>query len=273
MATRGAPGPLAGVSPAGALVAGVPVGRAAEGERPTVVGVLALQGDVREHEAALRELGVGTRQVRLPADLEGLDGIVLPGGESTTLSMLLESSKLFVPLAEAVAGGLPVLGTCAGMILLAQHVEDGRPDQRTLGALACTVRRNGYGPQRYSFEALVDASRVVAAADGADGAPDGPSGAGDAPAGAGDGPVGRAGTGTALLPAVFIRAPVVTDVGTGVEVLARLATPGDAGPGDPVVCRQRNVLAAAFHPELTSDRRLHQLFVDMVRAARAGIRR
>ncbi len=202
-------------------------------EPAATVGVLALQGDVLEHEAALREVGVVVRRVRRPADLAGIEGLVLPGGESTTMSKLLESSGLFAPIAEAVAGGLPTFGTCAGLILLAAKVEDGRPDQRSFAALDCTVRRNGYGSQRFSFEG-------VAA------------------------PVGDAlGAGKAPLPAVFIRAPLVTEVWGDAEVLAR---EGQDGGGAPVVLRQSNVLGATFHPELTSDRRVHRLFAGMARA-------
>lgn len=201
---------------------------------PATVGVLALQGDVREHEAAFEEVGVRTRRVRRPADLEGLDGVALPGGESTTLSMLLESTGLFDALREAVADGLPVFGTCAGMILLARRVEDGRADQRSFAALDCAVRRNGYGSQRNSFE-----GRAVPSTD----------------------ELGGAG---APIPAVFIRAPLVVATGPGVEVLAT----EEAGERAPVVLREGSVLAASFHPELTSDRRLHRLFSAMV-AARA----
>lgn len=193
------------------------------------LGILALQGDVREHRAAFRELGVPTVDVRRPEELDGLAGIVLPGGESTTLSLLLGSSGLFEPLARALAGGLPAFGTCAGLVLLARSVLDGRPDQRSFGVLDCTVRRNGYGRQRFSFEAVLDA-------------PGGP------------------------LPAVFIRAPRIVDLGSDVEVLAtldRAGEPGDAGPGEPVACRQGAVMATAFHPELTGDRRLHRLFATM----------
>ncbi len=207
------------------------------------VGILALQGDVQEHAAAFAELGVATTPVLGPRELDGLDGIVLPGGESTTLSLLLETSGLFGPLADALGGGLPVFGTCAGMVLLATSVIDGRPDQKTFGLLDVTVRRNGYGRQLFSFEALVDAPGLDAT--------DGPgSGARRDP-----------------LPAVFIRAPVVEVVGARVEVLATLAAQGDSGRApDPVVVRQDQVLACAFHPELTDDRRLHSLFTDMVRA-------
>lgn len=203
-------------------------------EPAAIVGVLALQGDVREHEVAFAEVGVGTRRVLRPADLSGLDGLVLPGGESTTLSMLLDSSGLFDPVAAAIADGLPVFGTCAGLILLADRVEDGRPDQRSFQALDCTVRRNGYGPQRFSFE-----GRVVPA-NGELGSP---------------------------MPAVFIRAPVVVAVGPNAEVLAT----EDGDGAQPVLVRQGHVLAATFHPELTADRRLQRMFAGMARpAARHG---
>ena len=194
------------------------------------IGVLALQGDVREHVAALGDLGEEAVLVRRPADLAGLGGIVLPGGESTTLSMLLESSGLFGPLAGALDAGLPAFGTCAGLVLLSSEVLDGRPDQRFFGRLHCTVRRNGYGPQVNSFETAVAATGVLDD----------------------DGP----------LPAVFIRAPVVVEVGPEVEVLAVLSR-GDGGPASPVVCRQGPVLATTFHPELTGDRRLHRIFLGM----------
>jgi len=194
---------------------------------PTI-GVLALQGDVREHVLAFEGLGVGVRDVRRPDDLEGLDGLVLPGGESTTLSLLLGSSGLFDPLATALRGGLPVFGTCAGMILLATDVRDGREDQRRFNVIDLTIRRNGYGRQVASFETQLAVPSL-----------------GEAP-----------------LPAVFIRAPVVEAAGPGVEVLATL--PGtDGAPDRPVVCRQGSVLVASFHPELTPDRRLHRLFLDM----------
>lgn len=202
------------------------------------IGVLALQGDVREHLGALADLGEVGRLVRGPADLDGLSGMILPGGESTTLSILLQSSGLFDPLAAALAGGLPVFGTCAGMILLADTVLDGRPDQVGFGTIGITVRRNGYGRQIASFECDLEVAGM------------------DEP------PVH----------AVFIRAPRVEATSPGVEVLATLpdeAEPGGAARGvaggDPVVCRQGPVLVAAFHPELTGDRRLHQLFVGMTK--------
>ncbi len=205
------------------------------------IGVLALQGDVREHAAAFAELGEAVRGVRRPDELEGLSGLVIPGGESTTLSLLLGTSGLFDPLGDVLSGGLPVFGTCAGMILLAGRVLDGRPDQRQFGVIDLTIRRNGYGRQAASFETAV------------------------AVAGLGEEP----------LPAVFIRAPVVEAWGPRVEVLATLPGAGSTGgaggggaPGSAVVCRQGSVLVAAFHPELTGDRRLHRLFVEMSKEER-----
>jgi 5'-phosphate synthase pdxT subunit len=204
------------------------------------VGILALQGDVAEHRAALSEIGVAPRRVRRPDDLAGLDGIVLPGGESTTMSMLLESSGLAGPLGKELDAGLPVLGTCAGMILLATSSVDGRADQRHYGGIDITVRRNGFGRQLESFESDLRVPTL----------PGGP------------------------FHAVFIRAPVVEHHGPGVEVLAVLEpNDGDDGGGDsplgvggavPVLCRQGAVLVSAFHPELTPDRRIHALFASMI---------
>ena len=214
------------------------------------VGVLALQGDVREHVSALAELGEPAVLVRRAGDLDGLDGLILPGGESTTLSLLMESSGLFAPLATALDAGLPVLGTFAGMILLAAEVLDGRPDQRRFGVIDLTVRRNGYGRQRASFECDLDIDVL-------DGGP---------------------------VHAVFIRAPLVERAGPGVDVLATLESPGPGAPSPepdggearaghpgtlhPVVCRHGPVLVTSFHPELTGDRRLHQLFVEMTKEER-----
>ena len=202
------------------------------------IGVLALQGDVREHAAALGDLGELARLVRRPSDLDGLAGIVLPGGESTTLSFLLESSGLFDPLAAALSSGLPVFGTCAGMILLSSDVLGGRVDQRRFGVIDLTVRRNGYGRQRASFECDLELDL-----DGVAGEP---------------------------FHAVFIRAPVVEQTGPRVEVLAALLPTPDrpGGAPSPVICRQDSALVAAFHPELTEDRRLHRLFVDMTKEER-----
>ncbi len=203
------------------------------------VGVLALQGDVREHVGALADLGEPVRLVRTPNDLVGLHGLVMPGGESTTLAMLIQSSGLFEPMAHSLAGGMPVLGTCAGMILLADEVLDGRPDQQGFGLIDLTVRRNGYGRQAASFECDLEV-------DGLDEEP---------------------------FHAVFIRAPVVERAGPDVEVLARLPSDGTGGDGrgcgsEPVVCRQGPVLVTSFHPEVTGDRRLHRLFVEMTKAER-----
>jgi len=189
------------------------------------VGILALQGAVGLHAEAVRALGAAPVEVRTPADLAGIEGLVVPGGESTTLSKLLESSGLFEPIAELLAGGLPAFGTCAGMILLAADVLDGRPDQRSFGAVDVSVRRNAFGRQIHSFETSLPV-------------------------------VGLAG---APFPAVFIRAPVVERVGEGVEVLATIPTP--SGGERPVLCRQGAVLVAAFHPELSGDLRLHQRFL------------
>jgi 5'-phosphate synthase pdxT subunit len=210
------------------------------------IGILALQGDVREHAAALAAIGVETRPVRRPADLAGVTGIVLPGGESTTLSMLLESSGLFEPLASALADGLPALGTCAGLVLLARRVLDGRADQRCFGLLDCTVRRNGYGRQLESFEGTVEVEGSLRELDSA------------ALVGAGD----AAATVTTSMPAVFIRAPVVESIGPDVEVLARLGG-GAEEVGRPVALRHGPVLATAFHPELTVDRRVHRLLASL----------
>lgn len=188
-----------------------------------LIGVLALQGAFREHVRALEACGVRTRLVRLPDDMEGLDGLVIPGGESTTMTMLMERMGLLEPVAGAVRGGLPTLGTCAGMIVLARRITDGRADQVPLAALDIRVRRNGYGRQVDSFEADLDVA-------GLDGGP---------------------------FPGVFIRAPVVEDPGPA-QVLAR-------HQGRPVAVRQGHVMALAFHPELSSDRRLHEEFLKLVR--------
>ncbi len=194
---------------------------------PTV-GVLALQGDVREHLAALGSAGVRTVTVRRPEELAAVDGLVLPGGESTTMSKLAVAFGLLEPLRERIRAGLPAYGSCAGMIMLADKILDGRDDQETIGGIDMTVRRNAFGRQNESFEAAV---RVA----GIEGDP---------------------------VEGVFIRAPWVESVGAGVEVLATL--PG----GTVVAVRQGNLLATSFHPELTGDQRVHRLFADLVRGAR-----
>jgi 5'-phosphate synthase pdxT subunit len=190
------------------------------------IGVLALQGDVEEHTRTLLELGAHAVAVRVAADLSGVDGLIIPGGESTTISLLLQSSGLYDPVAELLGEGMPAFGTCAGMILLARRVLGGRPDQRGFDVIDMTIRRNGYGRQVDSFETDL----VV------DGMADGP------------------------FHAVFIRAPRVEEVGPDVEVLASLLSPGDPAP-TPVLCRSGGVLVAAFHPELSGDLRIHQLFL------------
>ncbi len=191
------------------------------------LGVLALQGDVREHSRALAAAGARVVEVRRVCDLDAVDGLVLPGGESTTIGRLLRVFELLEPLRDAIAAGLPVFGSCAGMILLARDVLDGRPGQPLLGGLDVVVRRNAFGRQVDSFEAEIDVTGVAG------------------------GPVR----------AVFIRAPWVEKIGDEVEVLGRV--------GDRIVAvRQDNVLATAFHPELTGDTRIHQLFVSMVEGIR-----
>ena len=204
---------------------------------PPVVGVLALQGDVREHLAALREHGVDAVPVRRPEELAGVDGIVLPGGESTTIAKLAARFGLLEPLRAAVRSGLPAYGSCAGMILLADRILDAPPDQETIGGLDVTVRRNAFGRQVDSFESEI-------ALDGLDGGP---------------------------LHAVFIRAPWVEKAGAGVEVLGRVV--GGPADGKIVAVRQGNLVATSFHPELTGDRRVHALFVDIVRGRLAGEQR
>ncbi|MFI9008297.1 pyridoxal 5'-phosphate synthase glutaminase subunit PdxT [Actinosynnema sp. NPDC053489] len=199
----------------------------------SVVGVLALQGDVREHLVALAEADVLARPIRRPEELAEVDGVVLPGGESTAISRLLATFELLEPLRARIKEGMPAYGSCAGMILLADRVLDGRPDQHQLGGLDIVVRRNAFGRQVDSFEAELDFTDV------------------------------------GQVHAVFIRAPWVESTGSDVEVLARVPETEDAGEaaGRIVAVRQGHVLATSFHPELTGDGRVHRLFVDMVRAA------
>jgi pyridoxal 5'-phosphate synthase pdxT subunit len=192
------------------------------------VGILALQGAVDAHARSLALLGAAPVEVRRAEHLDGLDALVLPGGESTTISMLLERQELFEPLAARLGAGLPALGTCAGMILLAAEVHDGRPDQRCFGAIDITVRRNAFGRQVDSFEADL----------GIDG-------------------LAEAGLDPAPFHAVFIRAPIVESAGSGVEILATV-------DGAPVLCRQGPVLVSSFHPELGADLRIHQLLLNEV---------
>ncbi|MGH3786043.1 MAG: pyridoxal 5'-phosphate synthase glutaminase subunit PdxT [Pseudonocardiaceae bacterium] len=208
-------------------------------ENAPVVGVLALQGDVREHIRALADCGFRSMLVRRPGELDEVDALVLPGGESTTMSRLLVAFDLMQPLRARLAEGMPAYGSCAGMILLGREVLDGRPDQQQLAALDVVVRRNAFGRQVHSFEADLDVVGVAGVA----------------------------------VRAVFIRAPWVEQAGAGVEVLATVPDVPAAGraAGRIVAVRQGSVLATAFHPELTGDRRVHQLFCEMVRHSR-GVR-
>lgn len=184
------------------------------------VGVLALQGDFREHLAALRACEVEGVPIRLASDLEAVDALILPGGESTTMAHLMDPS-LKQSIQQRTAAGMPVMGTCAGMILMAREIQDGRPDQEPLKLMDIGVRRNAYGRQIDSFEAEVESSAIGGAA-----------------------------------PAVFIRAPQLTDRAPEVEELARHRD-------QTVVVKQGNRLALAFHPELTPDRRWHQYFLSL----------
>ena len=187
-----------------------------------MIGVLALQGAFHSHQVLLDGLGHPTVQVRTPADLERVAALVMPGGESTTMSRLLTTSELFEPIAARLSDGMPAFGTCAGMILLATEVVDGRPDQRSFGVIDITVQRNGYGRQLDSFE-----TELAVPSLGSDAAP---------------------------FHGVFIRAPKVTRVGRGVEILADHA-------GVPVLLRHGPITVASFHPELAHDPRLHAQFL------------
>jgi 5'-phosphate synthase pdxT subunit len=194
-----------------------------------LIGVLALQGDVREHLRMLGQAGADAVTVRRPDELAAVDAIVIPGGESTTMHKLAVIFELFEPLRERIRDGLPALGTCAGMIMLADRIEDGIAGQQTLGGLDAVVRRNAFGRQVDSFEEEL-------AFDGFD----------------------------RPLRTAFIRAPWVEKVGAGVEVLATVAT-GPAA-GRIVAVRQDAVMATSFHPEITDDDRVHRYFVDVVRS-------
>ena len=189
------------------------------------IGVLALQGDAREHCLAVTELGGHPVEVRQPEDLAGVSALIVPGGESTTISLLLASSRLHGPIADRLHAGMPAMGTCAGMILLATEVLDGRPDQQTFGVIDIAVRRNAFGRQVESFETDLALPEL----------------------------------GPEPLHAVFIRAPVVERTGPEVEVLASVES--GHGPSRPVACREGAILVTAFHPELSGDLRLHELFL------------
>ena len=200
-------------------------------DSPTI-GVLALQGDVREHRAMLEQAGARTLAVRRPSELDDIDAIVLPGGESTTMAKLAKGFDLFEPLRARLQAGLPAFGTCAGMIMLADRIEGGTSDQETFGGLDVVVRRNAFGRQVDSFEAELD----VTFGDGESRAP---------------------------FHAMFIRAPWVEKVGADVRVVATVATGREMGRI--VAVQQTQLLATSFHPEITGDHRLHRMFVDQVR--------
>jgi 5'-phosphate synthase pdxT subunit len=195
---------------------------------PTI-GVLAVHGDVREHVRALEAAGARTLAVRRPAELESVDGLVLPGGESTTMWRLARSFELLDPLRKRIEAGMPAYGSCAGMIMLADRIRGGAAGQETCGGIDMTVRRNAFGRQVDSFEARVPLA-----------------GMGDTP-----------------YRAVFIRAPWVESVGDAVEILGR----AESGPnaGRIVAVRQGSLMATSFHPELTGDFRVHHYFADLVR--------
>jgi pyridoxal 5'-phosphate synthase pdxT subunit len=193
---------------------------------PTI-GVLALQGDVREHLTMLERAGARAVKIRRPEELAHVDGIVMPGGESTTMHKLARAFDLFEPLRDALRGGMPAFGTCAGMILLADRIEGGTADQETFGGLDVVVRRNAFGRQVDSFEAELAVTGF------------------EAP-----------------FHALFIRAPWVEKVGHDVQVVATVAA-GEA-MGRIVAVRQAHLLATSFHPEITGDHRFHQLFVEQV---------
>ncbi|MCS6937318.1 MAG: pyridoxal 5'-phosphate synthase glutaminase subunit PdxT [Candidatus Bipolaricaulota bacterium] len=184
------------------------------------VGVLGLQGDFREHLTVLRSLGVDARDVRTQEQLEAVEGLIIPGGESTTIAYLLEKTGMLKVLRERGAQGFPLYGTCAGMILLARELSDPYPENR-IALMDIAVKRNAYGRQLDSFEADLQIKNIGS------------------------------------FRAVFIRAPKIVRVGSGVEILAE-------HDGVPVLVRQKNLLASSFHPELTGDPRVHRYFLEMV---------
>jgi pyridoxal 5'-phosphate synthase pdxT subunit len=197
------------------------------------IGVLALQGDFREHIRMLRELGALAHPVRLPSDLKDVDGVVIPGGESTVMGKLMVAYELDAPLRELIAAGTPAWGTCAGLILLSRATDNALAGQPLLAAMDIRTRRNAFGPQRASFEADIPVPAL-----------------GDPP-----------------FHAVFIRGPAVEWAGADVEVLARLDDGERGDDGTIVAVRQDNLLGTAFHPEVTGDTRFHDYFLGMVRTA------
>ena len=185
------------------------------------IGVLAIQGDFLEHRKMLDSIGIESKEVRLPDELENLEGLIIPGGESTTIVQLIDIYGLRAPLVDKVNQGLAIWGTCAGMIVIAKNLKDKRPDP--LGLMDIEVSRNAFGRQIDSFETDLDIQ-------GMDGPP---------------------------MHAIFIRAPLVTQIGTDVEILA------EVDDGKPVAVKQNRIIATSFHPELTEDSRMHSMFVDI----------
>ena len=198
----------------------------------TRIGILALQGDFREHALAVERLGAESRLVRLPRDLEGVDALILPGGESTVMGKLMVAYDVVEPLRKLLAQGIPTWGTCAGMILLSRETDNALAGQPLLASMNMRTRRNAFGAQRESFETMLDVPAI----------------------------------GSEPYHAVFIRGPVVEQVGEGVEVLARIA----AAEPNIVAVRQNLLLATAFHPEVTGDLRFHEYFLGMVQRARVA---
>jgi pyridoxal 5'-phosphate synthase pdxT subunit len=197
----------------------------------TRIGILALQGDFREHAFAVERLGAESRLLRLPRDLEGVDALILPGGESTVMGKLMVAYDVVEPLRELLARGIPAWGTCAGMILLSRETDNALAGQPLLASMDVRTRRNAFGAQRESFETMLTVPAF----------------------------------GAEPYHAVFIRGPVVEQAGEDVEVLARI----DAPEPNIVAVRQNRLLATAFHPEVTGDLRFHEYFLGMVRAAQA----
>jgi 5'-phosphate synthase pdxT subunit len=198
----------------------------------TRIGILAFQGDFREHARAVERLGAESRLIRLPSDLEGVDALILPGGESTVMGKLMMAYDVIEPLRRLLAEGIPAWGTCAGMILLSRETDNAIAGQPLLASIDMRTRRNAFGAQRESFETMLDIPAL----------------------------------GAEPYHAVFIRGPVVEQVGEGVEVLARIAAPEP----NIVAVRQNLLLATAFHPEVTEDLRFHEYFLGMVQKARAA---
>ena len=192
------------------------------------IGVLALQGDVREHFSAIENCGAIATEVKRPGDIENLDGLIIPGGESTTIAKLLRIFELFEPLQKALQNGLPVYGSCAGMILLAKEIIDGTSDQETLGIIDITVKRNAFGRQVDSFEQELLIREID----------------------------------TKPFNAIFIRAPWIEQIGADVKSLAEIKS--SDGLMHSVLARENNVLVSSFHPELTGDLRVHRYFIDKI---------